>query len=294
MVGGGLDGHPYPGRRARFPTPNTYARLLAEVERHARRWMTGTESRTLGLGLSLPGMIDPTGDRAVFSPNLHQTDDQRPGHDLKDRLGLETVVVQEGDALCLAERRAHQTDDLAAIDFSGGLGVGVLTGGRLLNRHIGLPRELGHVTVVLDGEPCGCGNRGCLETVATDMAVARTVSAKVGRPLTVDEAMGLVRESRVVAVAELDQVVEYMAVAVAAVANLFAPPLIVVHGRLFDLIPGVIDRLAERARGRKLAPLRERCVLAKSVTTKAQGAVAGILDHIFESLGPTLPAEFRV
>lgn len=289
MVAGGLDGQPRPGRHARFPTPNTYARLLAEVERHARKWIDAPGVRTLGLGLSLPGLIDATGDRAVFSPNLHQTDDQRPGHDLRDRLGLETVVLQESDALCLAERRVHRTDDLAILDFVAGLGIGVLTGGRLLHRHLGLPRELGHVTAVFDGEPCGCGNRGCLETVATDTAFARAVSARVGRPLTVDEACDLVRAGKVTAAAELDRVLDYLAVAVAAVANLFAPPLIVVHGRLLDLAPDVIDRLTERSRLRELAPLRDRCRLAKSSTTKAQGAVAGILDHVFETLGPMLP-----
>jgi N-acetylglucosamine repressor len=290
IVGGGLDALPHPDRHVRFPTPNTYARLLAEIERHARPWIDTPDVRTLGLGLSLPGMIDPTGDRAVFSPNLHQTDDQRPGHDLADRLGLETIVLQESDALCLAESRAHRTADLAILDFVGGLGIGVLTGGRLLHRHMGLPRELGHVTAVLDGEPCGCGNRGCLETVATDAAFARAVSAKVGRPLTPDEACTLVRSGKVAAVAEIDRVLDYLSVAVAAVANLFAPPLIIVHGRLLDLAPDLVDRLAERSRPRKLRPLREHCRLARSVTTKAQGAVAGILAHVFESLGPMIPA----
>ena len=291
MVAGGLDGLPRSGRHARFPTPNTYARLLAEIERQARKWMSEPSVATLGLGLSLPGMIDPTGDRAVFSPNLHQTDDQRPGRDLADRLGLNTIVIQESDALCLAERRVHATDDLAILDFVAGLGIGVLTGGRLLHRHLGLPRELGHVTAVLGGELCGCGNRGCLETVATDMAFAKAVSARVGRPLTPDEACDLVRAGKVDASVELARVLDYLAVAVAATANLFAPPLIVLHGRLLDIAPGLIDRLAELAKSRKLAPLRDQCRLTKSTTTKAQGSVAGILDHLFETLGPVLPAD---
>jgi predicted NBD/HSP70 family sugar kinase len=97
----------------------------------------------------------------------------------------------------------------------------------------------------------------------------------------------------VAAEAELDRVLDYLAVAVAAVANLFAPPLIVMHGRLLDLAPGLIDRLADKARPRKLAPLRDRCRLATSSTTKARGAVAGILAHVFEALGPMLPADAR-
>lgn len=284
LILGGVDGKPNLSSRVRFPTPNTYTRLLAEIERHAVNWLERPNTRTLGIGLTLPGIIDPTGERAVFSPNFHQTDDRRPAHDLRERLGCTTILVQESDALCLAERRVHGVDDLAIIDYAGGLGVGSLVGGRLLGRHIGLPRELGHVTAVLDGEPCGCGSNGCLETVATDAAFARRLSAKLDRSLTVEEAVAIADRHPV----ELDSVLDYLAVAVAAVTNLFAPPLIVMHGRLLDRDPDLLPLLTERAAKRKLAPFRERCRLVKASTTKSEGAVAGILDHLFEELGPTL------
>jgi predicted NBD/HSP70 family sugar kinase len=284
MILGGVDGHPRPDSRVRFPTPNTYTRLLAEIERHARPWLDRPKTRTLGLGLSLPGIIDPTGERSVFSPNFHQTDDQRPGHDLRERLGCTTVLVQESDALCLAEQRVHGVDDLAIIDYAGGLGVGCLVGGRLLGRHFGLPRELGHVRVVRNGAPCGCGSDGCLETVATDAAFARLVSAKLNRSLTVEEALDLADDYP----AERESMLDYLAVAVAAVTNLFAPPLIVLHGRMLDRAPDSLAKLTERSARRKLAPYRERCRLVKATTTKAEGSVAGILDHLFEELGPTL------
>lgn len=290
VLAGGLDGRPLPHRHARFPTPNSYARLLAEIERHARRWMDAADGpRTFGLGVSLPGLVDPNGGRAVFSPNLHQTDGQQPARDLSDRLGVPTVLVQENDALCLAEARAHGAADLAVLDYTGGLGTGVLVNGRLLGRHHGLPQELGHLTAVPDGLVCGCGNRGCLETVATDAAFARLVSARAGRPLTVEEAMDAVRSGRVPAADDLDRVLDYLAVAVAAVTNLFAPPLVVLHGRLLDLAPDLMDRLTVKAAARKLAPFRDRCRLVRATTTKAQGALAGILDHLFEGLGPLLP-----
>lgn len=290
MAVGGLDGQPHAKRHARFPTPHTYGRLLAEIERHVRRWTEGHAARTLGVGLSLPGLLDPSEERAVFSPNLHQTDDQRPGRDLRERLGLDTILLQETDALCLAERRVHRTDDLAIIDYAGGLGVGVLTGGRLLGRDLRVPRELGHVTVVPGGELCGCGNHGCLETVATDATFARLVSAKARRSLTIDEAIDWARAKKVDVREEIDRVLDYLAVAVAATTNLFAPPLIALHGRLLGLSPDLLGRLTERAAARKLSPFRGRCRLVRATTSKVRGALAGVLDHLFETLGPVLPA----
>jgi predicted NBD/HSP70 family sugar kinase len=286
---GGLDGQCISEKHHRFPTPSNYPQLLAEIERHTRDWMNQPNTRTLGVGLSLPGVVDPTGERSVFSPNLHQTDNQRPAHDLQERLGLPTVLIQESDALCLAERHKLQTEDLTVIDYSGGLGIGVIVGGRLLARHFGVPRELGHVTAILDGELCGCGNTGCLETVATDLAFARLVSKRYGQQLTIDEAITLEREKKIDVSAELYQVLDYLAVVVAAVANLFASPKIVLHGRLLDLRPNLMEQLTQLSAKRKLAPYRERCQLLKSTKRKAEGALAGVLDYLFEELGPLLP-----
>ena len=289
MVVGGLDGSIYADRSLKFLTPNTYARLLSEIERHAKPWIDTPNVQTLGLGLSLPGIIDPSGERAVFSPNFHQTDEQRPSHDLRNRLGFSTILIQENDALCLAERRAHLTEDIAVIDYGGGLGLGVITGGRLLGRHVGLPRELGHITIDPHGAVCGCGNRGCLETLATDATFATRVSAKVGRLVTIDEAIRLATDNPVAFHAEVEAVLDYLAIAVAATANLFAPPLIIMHGRLLSVAPNLLDCLTARAATRKLRPLREKCRLMVSTSTKAQGALAGILDHLFEELGPLVP-----
>ncbi len=289
LAAGGLDGRPDPGRHARFPTPDSYPELLAAIEHHARGWMANHPGRTLGLGMSLPGVIDPTGRRAVFSPNLHQTDDQRPADDLAARLGLPVTAGHEMDNLCLAERRSRRLDDLAVIDFSGGLGVGILAGGRPLSRRHGLPLELGHITIAAGGDRCGCGNRGCLETVATDAAFARRVSATAGRPLARDEALAEAAAHPTRFAADVAATLDGLATAVAAVVNLFAPPLVVLHGRLLDLAPDLLDRLRTLAAARTLPPFRDRLRLVRAGDTKASGAMAAVLEGLFEALGPLPP-----
>jgi predicted NBD/HSP70 family sugar kinase len=87
----------------------------------------------------------------------------------------------------------------------------------------------------------------------------------------------------------VEVVLDYLAIAVAAVVNLYAPPLVVLHGRLLDLSPELLPRLEAKAKPRILAPFRDRYRLAKSKSSKAQGALAGILDYIFDELGPLLP-----
>ena len=120
--------------------------------------------KTLGLGVSLPGLVDDRRGRGVLSPNVPLTDGHAPAADLAERLGMPCVLLQESHALCLAERDyglAKGLDDFAVLDVSTGIGLGVMLGGRLLKGHSGLAGEIGHVTAVPEGgRKCGCGNYG--------------------------------------------------------------------------------------------------------------------------------------
>src|SRR5262249_34662305 len=161
------DGKLHETRAAQFPTPSDYDALIEAAADHARRIMNRTGVATLGLAISIPGLIDYRANRSLLSPNVPITNRHAPSQDLAERLGIECILVQESHALCLAERHygdACDRDDFAMLDVATGVGLSVMSGGRLLTGHSGLAGEIGHITVEADGRQCGCGNRGCLET----------------------------------------------------------------------------------------------------------------------------------
>jgi predicted NBD/HSP70 family sugar kinase len=245
--------------------------------------------KTLCLGLSTPGLINTRTGRAMFSPNLHITDGRSPDRDLGRRLGLDCVMYQETQALCLGERMYSAPDlldDFVMLEISTGLGVGVVMDGRLMEGHSGLAGELGHVTVALDGPPCGCGNRGCLETLATDSALTRRLSSRLGRPLDLDTISRLVRSGELDAEAELRSVCEYLAIAIAAAINLWNPAMLFVHGRLFDVRDGLFESVCDLTRRRALAPSLADCRILRARWSKQQGAVAGAIHHLIDAHGP--------
>ena len=132
-------------------------------------------------------------------------------------------------------------EDFAVLDVSTGIGLGVMLGGRLLTGHSGLAGEIGHITVVpQNGRPCGCGNTGCLETVASDSALAYHAGRKLGRAVSVDEVLDLVRAGAVDLSAELNEVADYLGIAVAAVVNLFNPAVVFVYSPLLDLVAALV------------------------------------------------------
>jgi N-acetylglucosamine repressor len=240
--------------------------------------------------VSLPGLVDDRRGRGVLSPNVPVTNGHAPAADLAERLGMPGVLLQESHALCLAERDhglAKGLDDFAVLDVSTGIGLGVMLGGRLLKGHSGLAGEIGHVTAVAEGgRRCGCGNTGCLETVASDTALAHHASRKLGRTVSVDEVIELARSGTVDLSAELDAMAGYLAVGVAAVINLFNPAVVFIHSPLFDVDATLLSRVVEQAGRRALPPSLAECRILRAEGTKRQGAVAGIIQHVMDAVAP--------
>jgi N-acetylglucosamine repressor len=283
VVSAGLDGRIHEDQVRSFATPARYADLVNAFVRHARQLMARYKTQVQGLGISMPGLLNRRERRTVFSPNLHQTNGQRLGEDLRQRLGLETAIVQESHALCLAEMTygaARDVADFAMLDISEGLGVGVVHGGQILEGHSGLGGELGHITVDIHGKPCGCGNHGCLETVATDTALAASVSSRLRRNLTIEDLVPLLQSGTLTAEKELAEVLEYLAVGVAAVINIFNPSKVFVHGRLLDAAPDLFPGLLERTRRRTLVPSMADCEIIRARGSKRLGAIAGIIHRL--------------
>jgi N-acetylglucosamine repressor len=179
---------------------------------------------------------------------------------------------------------ARGMDDFAMLDVSTGLGLGIVSGGRLLTGNSGMAGELGHITVVPDGERCGCGNRGCLETVATDTAFARLISKQLGRRVGVEKALAALAVGGSEEV--IEQTVDYLAIAVAAVINIFNPSTLFLHGQLMNSDPAIFKRVLSRAKKRTLSPSFNDCRILQSRGNKRLGAVAGIIDHLANELAP--------
>lgn len=291
VVSAGLDGTLHDDTLA-VPTPATYPELLAALETAARRVMAKPDVRTLGLGVSLPGLVDFRKGCGVLSPNVPVTDGHCPAADLAERLGIECTLLQESHALSLAERHyglAKGMDDFAMLDVGAGLGLGIMSGGRLLKGRSGLAGEIGHITAVsAGGRKCGCGNTGCLETVASDSALAWHASKKLGRGVSVDEVIELAKAGAVDLTAELREVAGFVAVAVSAVINLYNPGTIFIHTPLFEIDAALFDLVVAKAGERALPPSFADCTIVRARGSKRQGAVAGIIQHLTDSVAPEL------
>jgi N-acetylglucosamine repressor len=285
----GLDGRYQEPDVQRFPTPGSYKALMDALVKRIAPLVKGKAA--LGVGLSMPGLIDREKGEGILSPNLHVTDGHAPARDLAEKLGVDCVLRQEAHALCLGEwlfGAARGLDDFAMLDVSTGLGLGVMSGGRLLVGVTGFAGELGHMAIDPQGRLCGCGNRGCLETFATDSALAHLASDRLKETLGIDDVLGRLREGDARLEEPLRQTCEYLAMAVGAVINIFNPSTLFVHGRLLEAREGLFNYLQELIRRRALGPALAACRVVQARGNKHLGALAAIVSHKLDALAPRL------
>jgi predicted NBD/HSP70 family sugar kinase len=293
LVTAGLDGAIREQSACRFATPATYEQLLDEVVQRAEPMCRSPKIQTLGLGISMPGLIDYRQSRGILSPNVPITNGRTPAADLGERLGLDAVLVQETHALSMAERMyglARGLDDFAMLDATTGVGLAVFSGGRLLTGHSGLAGEIGHVPLEPRGRACGCGRRGCLETVASDTALTWSVSQRLRRTVDIDELVTLVRQGRLKPAREVRRACEQLAKAIAMVVNLYNPSNVFVYSRMFELDETLLVRLNEESRRHALGPSFDGCRIQRARARKSAGAIAGIIHYLTDSRLPSVSA----
>lgn len=290
VVSAGLNGTIDTASAIQFKTPTSYPTLISSLEQHVKSLATGS-TQTIGIGISTPGELDFENQRILLSPNLHLTDGKSLSADLRERTGINAVMYHETTGTCLAEwshGAAKGLQHFVMIGVYEGFGTSIVADGRVLHGRDGMAGELGHITVDLHGEQCGCGNRGCIETLATDQAFARRVNRRIGGEKSIEQIIDEVRRGELDVRQELDETLEYLAVGAAAAINVFNPQAILLCSRMFDADTDGWERLCEMIRKRGLKPLTENCALLRAAGDTRSGAIASIIHHITGSIGPAL------
>jgi predicted NBD/HSP70 family sugar kinase len=133
----------------------------------------------LGIGVATPGLVDPHNGIVLRSVNLGWVD--CPLRDLlESRFGRPVHVANDSHMAALAEYTfgaARASDNLIVIRVGRGVGAGIILGGRPFYGDGFGAGEIGHVVVDAGGDPCTCGNRGCLETTGSINAILRWANA---------------------------------------------------------------------------------------------------------------------
>lgn len=139
------------------------------------------ERPVLGLGLSLPGLVDKDNGVLLFAPNLGWRDFSFRDF-LKDHFDIPVYIDNESNLAALGESflgAAKDSNYVLYVNFTSGVGSGIVYNKEILSGAAGIAGEVGHMTVDPNGPKCNCGNRGCWETFVSAPAVFRRMREKV-------------------------------------------------------------------------------------------------------------------
>jgi glucokinase len=131
-------------------------------------------ARLAGVGIGVPGFILMEKGIIVGSNNLPQFDGFPVRDEIERHLGTPVILENDANAAALGEHwigAGKGVRDLVLLTLGTGIGGGIISEGKVLHGHVGMAGELGHITVVPNGNPCGCGNYGCVEKHASATAI---------------------------------------------------------------------------------------------------------------------------
>jgi glucokinase len=226
--------------------------MVAVIEDLRSRWGV---AQLAGIGLGIPGFILLKEGVIRNSNNLACLEDFPFRDEMERRLKTKVILENDANAAALGEKwigAGRDVDDLVLFTLGTGIGGGIISGGKVLHGYLGMAGELGHLTVVPNGTPCGCGNHGCVEKHASALAISTMARMLgLGENLTAAEVYDLGMKGNEHARTVFQCMGEALGVALAMMVNTFNFPLYLMSGGVlaaWDLFaPAMLDEVRRRS-----------------------------------------------
>jgi len=222
------------------------------------------------VGVGVPGPFDQATGQTIFLPNLAgMWRGVRVREQLRRTFDWPIWLINDARAFVLAEATfgaGRGASTVVGLTIGTGIGGGIAIGGRLYLGINGTAGEVGHMTIDPHGQPCGCGNRGCLETFASGPSIATLGirAALTGVPTRIGELVGhdlnkITPEIILQAAEAGDQVARDILARAGAALGVGVANLVTVLSPDCVILGGSVARLGEWLFGPVRAAVRERC-----------------------------------
>jgi glucokinase-like ROK family protein len=256
--------------------------------------------RPLGIGVGVSGLVDLKTGLLKVASNLKWFDVPIQ-QIIKDRFNIPVYVENEAHAAALGEYYfgvARGVENFIYLSAGVGLGGGIITNGKLFRGSAGYGGEVGHMTIIPNGEKCACGKLGCWETLIGAGAIARRVQKKLRdgaqskinslvdndiEKVTFEVVLEAANTGDSVAMNALHEVGWYLGIGVANLVNVLNPELVVLGGKLNLASPILLPIVKQMVDENEVKPSFNNFRIVGSSqgpNACALGAVALTLDDI--------------
>ena len=213
-----------------------------------------------GIGIGAPGAVDFASGTVIFAPNLEGWKDVALKKALEKQLGVPVFVENDCNICALGvyvNELKSKPRSMVGIFVGTGIGGGIIINGDLYSGFCHTAGEIGHMVLEINGPKCGCGNKGCLEALASRTAIFQQIKAgiKDGQKTILTDMLGndlsdlrsgdlrkAIRKGDKFVDRVIEGAAEYIGIATANLVNILNPEVVVLGG-------GVIEALADEMMG---------------------------------------------
>ena len=188
---------------------------------------------------------------------------------LLDALQLPVAIGNDADCAAWGEYQAghYDADSFILVTLGTGIGGGIILGGKLITGINNAAGEVGHMTIRMGGEPCGCGKDGCFEAYGSASALIRHAREATGENITeAEEVFDRAAAGEPVFMQLLDTYTTHVAVGLANLINIFGPAYICIGGGVSHAGEALLEPVREKTYGMmyaKAAKRKPQIILAK-------------------------------
>ena len=248
-------------------------RKLAEIVKEYIA-ANGLENKIVGIGLGSPGTLDIKNGIVNYANNLGW-ENLHVADIFHEILPYPVRLTNDANAASLGEAKygaGKSYENIIMLTLGTGVGGGIIINGKLYEGNEGKGAELGHSVIVVDGEQCTCGRKGCLETYASATALIRETKKAMHanrRSLMwkvcpdIDLVGGKVpfeaaKQGDKTAIDVLDNYIKYLGEGILNFCNIFRPNVVVLSGGIANAGDYLFDRVnkyvKDRNYGYKMTP----------------------------------------
>ena len=207
-----------------------------------------------GVGVGAPGAVDTQAGRVIFAPNLPGWKDVQLKKELEKLLDVPVFLGNDCNVCTLGvfdQEFKAKPKHLVGIFIGTGIGGGLIVNGDLYCGHNLTAGEIGHMVIEINGPKCGCGNRGCLEALASRTAIFRKIEAAVkdGQETVLTDLAGkdlkdmrsgdlrkAIRRGDKFVAKIIEEAAEFAGIGVANLINILNPEIVVVGGGVIEAL----------------------------------------------------------
>ena len=254
------------------PGEETIRKLAETVKEYIAA--NGLENKIAGIGLGSPGTLDVKNGIVNYANNLGW-ENLHVADIFHEILPYPVRLTNDANAASLGEAKfgaGKSYDNIIMLTLGTGVGGGIIINGKLYEGNEGKGAELGHSVIVVDGEQCTCGRKGCLETYASATALIRETKKAMHsnrRSLMwkvcpdIDLVGGKVpfeaaKQGDKTAIDVLDNYIKYLGEGILNFCNIFRPNVVVLSGGIANAGDYLFDRvnkyIKDRNYGYKMTP----------------------------------------